>query len=795
MCQVPGNNHLIYTGKSPTVPSMNLPKLALRLLLSKRLPTISGEIRLPGLSQPITVHRDQYGIPYIEAQSEVDAYYALGFCQGQDRPFQLEMLLRVCRGTLAELIGEPGLAMDRLARRIGFYRYGKGHFEAMEPQYQAFVQAYTQGINNGSSLGCSKPDHGFALLRTTPTPWTGADVLANGNYVSLWLSSWTAKLTRLIVLQKDGPEALRALDTDYAGWIPTSKTINLPAGPSLDKLAEDLAKLSEFTGYKGASNNWVLSASRTSTGRPIVANDPHLSPALPAPWYLVHMQAPGLKVAGASFIGMPFIPSGHNENVAWGVTASLIDNIDLYIEELGDDGKTVREGNSFIPLEVLPETYHVKGQEPFIEDILITHRGPIITDVMVKEVGTISMCATWMKPRPPQGMQKLHQADTIDDCRTACGEMYLASQNMVYADTQGNIGWTIWGEVPQRGDTWGTLPLPGWMPQFHWKAENIPHEQMPYLKNPSTGFIATANAKPTLDGSGPYLGRDFCEGYRHTRIVEVLGSRTDWDLPDMLSLQTDRFAIPWREIKEIVLAAPVTDEDGRLALHLLKDWDGVTGADSAAAAVYAFLMMEMDHRRAQAKAPNSGRWALGQGFHPMVLESFFPMQAISQLVSQLKEQPEGWFDDGWSAEVTAALSSAVCRIREKLGSAPENWGWGKLHQLTLLHPLGSRPPLDKVFNRGPFPSGGDHQTVAQAGRSTLEWGARVTGLANLRVAWDVGNWDDNHIVICGGQSGNPFSPHYDDLLGFWLRGEAIKMAWTEEAIRQVTQKTLKLIPL
>jgi penicillin amidase len=262
----------------------------------------------------------------------------------------------------------------------------------------------------------------------------------------------------------------------------------------------------------------------------------------------------------------------------------------------------------------------------------------------------------------------------------------------------------------------------------------------------------------------------------------------------MQSLQTDQFAVPWREIKDFVLAAPVSDEHGRLALRLLETWDGITAADSPAAAVYAFFMMEMDRRRVKAKAPKSGQWALGQGFHPMVLRSYFPMQFTSQLVTQLKEQPEGWFEGGWPAEVGAALSSAVSHLRQKLGDNPETWGWGQIHHLNLAHPLGASAPLAKVFNRGPFPTGGDHQTVAQAGRSTLEWGANVTSLANLRAGWDVGNWDNNHIVIAGGQSGNPFSPHYDDLLEFWLRGEAVKMPWKAQAIREAAQQTLELIP-
>jgi penicillin amidase len=574
-----------------------------------------------------------------------------------------------------------------------------------------------------------------------------------------------------------------------------AKPVGALAGPALDRLAQDLTRLAGFLGLNGGSNNWTMNASRTTTGRPILANDPHLGPMAPAPWYLAHIQAPGLKVAGATYVGAPTFPSGHNETAAWGVTASVADNIDLFIEELGPEGKTVREGDDFVPCEIYHELISVRGKDAVQEEVIVTPRGPIISDLLDGVSSVLSFAATWMSPIHCEGLVKLHRCKDFESFREAVSQARIISQNFVYADTSDNIGWQYTADVPQRGESWGTVPLPGRDSRFHWKAASTPWDEMPNLFNPETNFIATANQKPLPDSDGTYLGQDFIEGYRHARIIELLAARQDWNLDSAQMMQTDQFAIPWREMKAVVLGVSAKTEDAKIALKLLGDWDGVTSPDSAGAAVYEYFVLEMLHRLAHAKAPNSAAWILGKGFHPLVLTSFFYIREVSHLVRRLREQPQGWFAGGWEAEIAAALSAAVGRLKQTIGPSPEEWAWGKVHQLVLAHLMGSRPPLDKIFNLGPFPTGGDHQTIAQAGRASTEFGSKVDGLANLRIVHDVGNWDDNRVVIAGGQSGNPFSPHYDDLLQFWLRGRTVTMPWSEETIRRATQQSLRLVPV
>jgi penicillin amidase len=768
--------------------------LVLRALFGQRLPITSGDLKVTGPSKPVLIRRDRFGIPYIKAETDVDAWYGLGFCQGQDRAFQLEMLLRVTRGTISELVGEAALPIDQLSRRVGFHRAAQGHVEALEPEFHQVVSAFAAGVTAGATSGCRKVAHEFALLRASPAPFEAVDVLASLNYAAFGLSSWTAKISRLMLLQQDGPEALQALDNVYADWHPVTQTVDLPAGPSLDRLAEDLARLVQPLGLGAASNNWALASSRTATGRPLLANDPHLAPSIPPPWYLAHLRTPDWSVTGASFVGVPFIPAGHNETAAWGVTAGLADNIDLYLEEPGPDGRSVRDGDQFVPCEIRREKIDVKDGDSIDEDILVAPRGPIISPILAGPDTLISMRATWMEPTSIRGLLRAHRVTNFAEFQHAVADS-PASLNLVYADTADAVGWQLVGTVPRRNKAWGTLPLPGWSQDAQWAADPIPFDEMPHCLNPDAGFVASANNKPIADDNGPYLGIDWVDGYRYARIVEVLKGRRNWDLPAMLALQLDELSIPWREMREIVLTTPVETQEAQEALDLLRSWDGVVAAESPAATVYELFVADMLSRMARAKTPNAFVWATRKGFHMLFPYSMFGIRQLSLLVTLLRQQPAGWFQPSWQTEIGDALAQAVRSLRAKCGPSPDQWGWGSVRPVVLVHPLGIRQPLAKIFNIGPFPWGGDGQTIAQTGRVLTDPMANSTLVANLRMVIDVGNWEENSFVLAGGQSGNPLSPHYADQLELWKRGEGIAIAWSEVAIDRVRQVTLRLNPL
>ncbi len=773
---------------------MNIPKLLFRLLLGRRLPTTSGTIEVPGVDRPVVVRRDGYGIPYVEAETENDAWYGLGFCQGQDRAFQLEGLVRVTRGTLSELIGARGLPIDRLSRRIGFLNSAERQLEALSPENRDRLDAFARGVNEGSRLGSKRVAHEFTLLRSKPTSYRAADALSLSKLQSFALASnWDVELARLRILKEDGPDALTALDPTYPEWHPVSVPPGAPVGSTLDRLAEDIESLLALTGQGGGSNNWALAPGRTATGRPLLANDAHLAPTLPPSWYLAHIRTPEWVVAGATFVGVPVFPVGHNDVAAWGITAGMVDNTDLFIEEMGPDGRSVREIDGFVPCEVRKEVIHVKGDADVVEEVVVTPRGPIVGPALDDEIGSVSLRATWLDPRPVEGLLKVHRSQSFEQFRRHFEKWPFLSLNMVYADTSGTMGSQLVGEAPRRRKGWGTIPLPGWDPNAGWETYPVPFDEMPYVENPAGGIVATANNRPTPEGEGPFLGIDWIDGYRAARIFEILESRQDWDVAGISALQMDQLSLPWREVRDSILETPTRDDDALEAIDLLDRWDGLVAADSPAATLFEFFVSRISLRVARAKAPRASAWVMGKGFAPLVPHTFLTVRRVAHLLRLLRDRPDGWVSEGWSVAVEDALAGAVRALREAYGKDQARWAWGRVRTLTLSHPFGERAALRRVFNLGPFPWGGDANTISQAAPASTDPTGNPLAIASLRMVVDVGNLEDSRFVLPGGQSGNPLSPHYDDLLPLWKRGDGVPIAWSLERVEKTAKDTLRLL--
>ncbi len=766
----------------------NLPRFLLRSLLGARLPKTAGDATVPGLSAPLKVHRDAWGVAYVEAQADLDAFFGLGFCHGQDRPFQLEILLRAVRGTLSEMIGEPTLPIDRLSRRIGFHRAAQEQWPVLAPEARDILAAYARGVNAGRSVGLPKPPHEMAILRSAMTPWTPEDSLGVNKLLSFTLpSNWDVEIARLRILLADGPEALAALDPAYPAWHPVTDPGVPNAGPALVRVLDEAEALLSFTGRGGGSNNWVVAGSRTATGRPILCNDPHLDSRLPAHWYLVHLRAPEWAACGASFVGGPGILAGHNGHAAWGLTAGLVDNTDLFVEQVGPDGRSVRQGEAFVPCPIREEVIRVKGRPDVRETVLITPRGPIISPALEGVPEALSLRATWLDPLPLMGLLRLHRVRSFDEFRACLAQWPAISQNMLYADVTGTIGWQLFGAAPQRRKGQGLVPLAGWDPDAGWFDEPVPYHLMPHRVDPPEGFLATANNQPEVAWNPPYLGVDWLDGYRLTRIQKLLRSRSDWDVPAMLRMQLDQVSTQWDELREFVQDLPTMDRDVIHAVEMLNAWDGDVSAGSLAAAVFELFVAHLLAEVARAKAPKSFAWVLGQGCNRLCDRSFFAFRRVGHLVRRLREERGRW-DEAIAAALKEAVTTAVHRN-------PERRGWGHLRQLTLKHPLGrGSARLAGLFNVGPVPCGGDADTINQAAVQPLEPLLDCTTIPSLRMVIDVGGWENSRWVLPGGQSGNPLSPHYADQFPLWQRGEAIPIAWSPEAVRRATVTTLTLTP-
>jgi penicillin amidase len=681
-----------------------------------------------------------------------------------------------------------------LSRRIGFHRAAAAQWPLLDAEVRDMIEAYAQGVAAGTTYGLPRRPHEFVLLRSRPSPWTALDSLGLVKLLSFTLASnWDIELARLKVLLEDGPEALAALDPAYPSWLPVTTPPGKEAGPMLDRLSEELKTFTTLF-RSGGSNNWALAASRTATGRPLLANDPHLDARLPPHWYLLHARTPQGSFAGASFLGGPAVQAGHNGFAAWGITAGLLDNTDLFREQIGPDGCSIRQGDQFVPCEVREEVIAIRGEASVTERVLITPRGPLISPALRGATEALSLRAVWLDPRPLDGLLRPHRVRSFADFRKAAEHWPAASWNMVYADQTGTIGWQMFGLAPKRRRGWGLIPAPGWEADAGWEPDLLPAADLPHAENPPEGFLATANNQPLPDGVGPYLGCDWLDGYRVAAIGQELSARTDWDVPRTMALQMNQRAIAWNDLRDAVLSAPADEPDAHQALEMLRCWHGRVSIESPAATVYELFVAEMAGRVARAKAPRAFAVVLGEALGPIVPYNFLCYRRTGHLARLLREQPAGWFARSWPDEIADALATVIRRLRTDHENDPSRWAFGRLRTLTLHHPLSRKRWLAPFFNLGPIPYGGDADTINQGSVLPLDPLASADNIASLRLVVDVGVWSNSRFSLPGGQSGNPLSPHYDDLFPLWQRGDGVPIAWTDEEVRQATVQTLELTP-
>jgi len=756
--------------------------------LGRREPRRRGILRVEGPSAQISIGRDRWGIPHVEAAGDADAWFALGFCHGQDRAFQLELLARAGRGTLAEMLGAAALPIDRLSRTLGFRRLAERQVDVVDPDVRATLEAYVAGVNAAAEV--TPRTHELVLLRIGRSRWTVEDVLAFLGLQSLALAgNWDTELARLRILLADGADALRAATPPYGSWLPVASPVGATYGPVLDRLGTDLAALRDLVGGGGASNAWAVAGSRTAAGAPILANDPHLAPSVPAPWYLAHLRTPDWEVAGASFVGGPAFPTGHNGHAAWGITAGCTDSADLFWEELDRSAGTCRGPDGPETVERLVETILVRGADPHVEEVVVTRRGPVVTPLLDDRRVALSLRATWLEPLPVRGLIDVQRARGWDEFRDGFRAWPGPSLNVVYADVDGHIGWQLVGTLPRRRAGSGLVPLPAWEGDSGWADEHLSFETMPFEHDPATGFVVTANHAPRADAPDlPFLGHDWLDGYRAARILVVLGERDDWTVEASAALQCDVTAMPWKEIGPLVLAVDPVSDDATAALDLLRAWDGRAASDAPGASAYEVLMGELAEAFAREGAPTTWRWAIGAGIGEAIPRTLFGATTASRVSGWLRSSPDA------RERIAAALDAAGRRLRERAGADPAGWAWGALRPLRLLHPLGVRRPLDGMLNLGPVPLGGDTNTVAQAGVPPLAPFENPAAIANHRTVIDLGDPERSRYVLAGGQSGNPLSPHYADLFELWQRGEGVPIPWSHDAVVAATVDRLLLRP-
>ena len=794
------------------------------VLMRRPLPRTKGKLHLDGLHERVEVITDRYGVPHIYAQNEDDLFFAQGYMHAQERLWQMELNRRIGSGCLSEIFGEIALEADRFARRIGMHRAAATAARQLPQHSKRILEAYSKGVNAFIEGHSNNLPIEFTLLRFKPDLWRVADSIQWSKMMGWNLGgNWETELVRARIVAKVG--AKRAAELE-AGYDPHHPLIIPPgveySGINLSILEqyEQLKQLSGF-GLMGASNNWVVDGTMTTTGLPILCNDPHLGQAAPSIWYECHLVAGDIDAIGASFPGTPGIVIGHNQYIAWGVTNAPSDIEDLYIEKFNPQNPNQYEYESkWEDVQIIREEIRVKGaKEPIIEEVRITRHGPILTHLPLPAQvdksgnngknpapGELPLALRWTgqeKHDIISAAHKLDRATNWEEFRDALRSWDVPPQNFVYADIHGNIGYIMAGAIPIRAKGQALLPSPGWTGEYEWTGY-IPFDELPQIYNPEQHFIVTANNRVVDDNYPYYITHEWLNGYRAQRIRDLLTSKGRLALSDMATIQADQYALPAVEIVPSILRLSPTSSLERDALHVLRAWDYILSPDSAGAAIYITFFHKLEYIVFSALLGDNEallNMFLGTGTTILAPANGYNSRNKALLIRLLNEHDDTWFagsaipngPKSWDAALTSAFHAAIEDLREKIGGDISQWKYGKIHKMTYAHPLGRVKPLNKIFNRGPYGVGGDIDTVNMG----ATWPNQPEVVITVPSYRQIINMADATASLSGhapGQSGHPASRHYADFIRSWLHVEHHPMLFERSIIEENAEGKLEMMP-
>ncbi|MBI2966172.1 MAG: penicillin acylase family protein [Chloroflexi bacterium] len=780
----------------------SLTRPALRLALTtwgrRSLSRRSGTHLVEGLSAHVKVLRDRWGVPHIYAESTRDAFFAQGYVHAQDRLFQMDLRRRAAMGMLSEVSGPNALPTDRFSRTLGLHRSARADWTGAKQEVREAFQAYADGVNACMGAKKWKLPMEFSLLGYRPRPWEPADSMSFARLMTWQLAfGWHGELVRARLRDAVGAEAASEWDFHY----PVANPVTLPSGV-MSRDLEQAAPLPIVRGTlgTGGSNAWAIAGERSETGKPILCNDLHLFVSSPSVWYENHIVAPELEVTGASLPGIPAVLVGHNRHIAWGITAAFTDCQDLFAERFdGGDSRRYESMGRWVDAEVIEESIAVKGRdEPEPLQIAITRHGPLVADGPAGSDLRFALSAVALTgPGDAGGWIALNRARDWREFTDALRQVHSAQLNVVYADVEGNIGHRLTGRVPVRAAGDGTVPAPGWSGDHEWVGW-VPFEEMPHALNPPQGVVVSANNKIVPDGYPHHLGNVWMNGFRAARISEVLAGHPKISAAVCRGLHADVVCIPGREFARRTSVLTSDDPDVRTAVGLLQDWGGKLDGRSPAAALFEVARHHLIRTvLAPVEDPDVSAGLTGVGPNQVLAPGNELYGNDLVAVFRMLDNPESWWmkrAGGSEAALATSLKDAVEWLRAELGPKPSKWRWGAIHRVRFPHPIGLRPPLGEVFDRGPYPIGGDMDTPAQAGLApNRPYDARAA-CPSYRQVIDLANWDASVAIHAPGQSGQIGSRHYDDLLKRWRRGEYHPMLWTREQIEANAEARMRLDP-
>jgi penicillin amidase len=781
------------------------------IIIRRPFPKRNGTIKLSGLDAPVEVYRDEFGVPHIYASSAHDLFMAQGFVQAQDRFWQMEFNRRIGSGTLSELMGRGTLDTDRFIRTVGWHRAAQRELELIEPEVLATLEAYSEGVNaylasKGNAYGLEFGILNLTGFDTEPEPWAPIDTIMWGKVMAWDLGgNRSIELAYAHLIARLGQEAFKDLVLPYGEDKPVIVS-QLPNELSLAQIPDIVTRNLAFgEGQDIGSNNWVVAGSRTESGFPILADDTHLGIQLPSIWYEngLHCTPVGpdcpYNIVGFTFPSVPGVIIGHNDRIAWGVTNVNPDVQDLFIERVNPQNPDQYEVRGrWEDMQIIEEPIYIAGEEePEIIRVRVTRHGPIINDIAGGtneewSYGWQPLALAWTALEPGniwKSVLMINKAQDWDSFREALSYWDVPSQNFVYADVDGNIGYQTPGRIPIRASGDGLLPVPGWSGAYDW-IDYIPFDQLPRSFNPEKGYIVTAN-NAVVDENYRYLiSKDWAPGYRAKRIVELIEGQEALTVADMRAIHGDNKAFYAEEVLPALLELEPEDARAAQALDLLRAWDTDTTRDSSAAAIFEAVRVHMVER---IFADEMGEDLLNRMRGTL-------MEAIPHL---LFSENTRWFDDVSTEKIEdqdtillLALDDALNDLEERLGGSIEDWRWGDLHTATFEKVgLGQSgiAPLEMLLNRGPYEVDGAGGVPNATGYS-LEAPFEVSSVPSQRMIIDLQYFENSLSIHTTGQSGHAFHRHYTDMVDLWRNIEYHPMLWTRGQVEAAAETHLTLTP-
>ncbi|UTW56683.1 penicillin acylase family protein [Kordiimonas sp. SCSIO 12610] len=784
--------------------------------LRSSLPQVSGEITLDGITNAVTVARDNHGIPHIIGNDDFDIAFATGFVHAQDRLWQMESNRRIGHGRLAEILGEPVIGFDRYFRTLGFTGRAQSAYDNLNVESKKMLQAYAAGVNAFIENNKSALPPEFLILGVTPEPWKPVDTMVWQKMMWLDLSgNMRHELARAELFSKFTPEQIRSLYPPYNGDEETPFP-NLREIYSDLNLTDVVAALPPTKPEGYGSNNWVISGEHTKSGKPLLANDPHLGLTTPSIWYLarLHNTTTGRNTVGVTFPGSPSIVLGRNDKIAWGFTNVLPDSQDVFVEKLLDNGQYLTPDGpaDFI---IRKEIIKVKDGEDITLDVRETRHGPVISDIAPraskffgeKYVLAMQWTALGDKDTGVTGLLKLGRAQNFEEFKAAGTYYYGPEQNMVYADTDGNIGYYAPALVPVRkpdNAINGRLPSPGWDEKYDWQGY-IPYDELPTRENPEGGIIATANEKIVDNDYPHFINRDWALPYRGNRIRAELKAKAPHDLASFAALQDDYVSDMARDVKPWFIHFLDQDDD---RVKALAGWDGAMGIDLVEPLIFhtwtnhyqelllkdEFGEMYDSFRRINPRLIKSSLyWSIET---PSADNAYYALEPID------RDAALAWCDNKNTTDTVEtcgmlarqAFEDTISDLTAKHGSDWKQWKWGNVHILTQSHRPFSQVDGIKDYFEIKAPVNGSTNTINVAGNSTNPNSLHVSGHGpSYRGLFDMNDLEKSLYIQPTGQSGNPFSHHYSDLFPYWLKTEFIEIK-TSKTIPENAEDILTLTP-